>query len=481
MSRPNVGPTRRGKRRRVAMAGLAVGALFFGGLANGCGQETSLKITVEQSASENGAPTTVAPAPKSGVEIRKTDAGWELHRNGEPYFIRGVGGEGSMELLAKSGGNSIRTWGADDLKRTLDEAHRHGLTVAAGIWLGHRRHGFNYDDPRQVAQQREKAREIVLRYKDHPALLLWGLGNEMEGYGQGDDDAVWKAVDDLARMVKELDGNHPTMTVIGEIGGRRVERIHRLCPAIDVVGVNSYAGATSLPKRYRDAGGTKPYILTEFGPPGPWEVGKTSWGAVLEPSSSEKAAAYGRSYRKAVVEAKGSCLGSYAFLWGHKQEATATWFGMLLPDGDRLGAVDVLSTHWRGNAPSNRCPVIETMTVKGPSQVGPGAVVSSAVTARDPDGDALRVRWLLQADPLTLSLGGDTQRAPSVFPDALIRTDADGADVRLPRVDGAYRLFAFVYDDHGGAAVANVPLYVKGSHDQKGKGKDADVSTKPTR
>ncbi len=118
----------------------------------------------------------------------------------------------------------------------------------------------------------------MVRYRNHSALLLWGLGNEMEGYGKGDNAAIWSAVNDLALLVKELDPHHPTMTVVAEIAGDRVSSIHRLCPAIDVAGINSYGGASSLAQRYRDAGGTKPYILTEFGPPGFWEVAKTPWG-----------------------------------------------------------------------------------------------------------------------------------------------------------------------------------------------------------
>ena len=59
----------------------------------------------------------------------------------------------------------------------------------------------------------------------------------------------------------------------------RSENLHRLCPDIDIVGINSYGGAASVPERYRKAGGTKPYILTEFGPPGRWEIEATAWGA----------------------------------------------------------------------------------------------------------------------------------------------------------------------------------------------------------
>jgi hypothetical protein len=396
------------------------------------------------------------------VRLRKTSDGWELTRNGNPYFIRGVGGEGPKELLAKLGGNSIRTWGTENLGTKLDEAHRLGLAVAVGIWLGHERHGFKYDDAAQVAKQVEMVRKTIVRYKDHPGVLLWGLGNEMEGFGKGDKKMIWKAVNDIARLAKTIDPNHPTMTVIAEIGGERVSSLNRLCPDIDIVGINSYAGASTLPQRYRQAGGTKPYILTEFGTPGPWEANKTSWGAVVEPSSSEKAIAYRRSYQKAVVDAPSLCLGSYAFLWGHKQEATATWFGMLLPDGSRLASAEVLSTLWTGKSPPNRCPVIESLKLEGSSSVDPNTVIKANLSATDPENDPLTVRWILQADSLSNKVGGDSEKTPPTFPKAILSSDRHQAKVRMPPDGGAYRLFAYVHDGHGGAAVANIPLYVNG-------------------
>ena len=38
--------------------------------------------------------------------------------------------------------------------------------------------------------------------------------------------------------------------------------------------------------------GTKPVIITEFGPPGVWEIAMTSFGAPPELTSTEKAAVY---------------------------------------------------------------------------------------------------------------------------------------------------------------------------------------------
>ncbi len=167
---------------------------------------------------------------------------------------------------------------ADDIDARLDEAHALGLSVTVGIWLGHERHGFDYADKAQVKKQLEYARQIVLKYKDHPAVLLWGIGNEMEGFESGDNPAIWKAVNEIAAMVKKIDPLHPTMTVTAEIGGERIKYIHQRCPAIDIHGINSYGGAQSLAKRYRDGGATKPYILTEFGPAGSWESDKERVG-----------------------------------------------------------------------------------------------------------------------------------------------------------------------------------------------------------
>jgi hypothetical protein len=411
-------------------------------------------------------PVTTEAEPPQGksavVRIVKDRDGWQLLRDGKPYFIKGAGGDGSRALLARAGGNSIRTWGADRLEDLLDEAHRHGLSVTVGIWLGHERHGFQYTDADQVAAQYESARKAILRYKDHPAVLMWGLGNEMEGYARGDNAAIWSAINNIASMAKQLDPNHPTMTVVAEIGGDRVKNIHRLCPDIDVVGINCYGGLPSLPERYRKEGGTKPYIVTEFGPPGVWETKRNAWGAVPEPTSTEKARLYGDGYREGIARARGLCLGSYVFAWGNKQEATATWFGMLLQDGSRLGAVDAMTEVWTGKPPVNPCPVIEALELQGTDEVEPGATVKAALTASDPKGGALKVRWVLQQDVDDYNVGGDNEEAPPTFPEAIVTSGHTSAEVRLPKEGGIYRLYAYVHDAHGGAAVANVPVRVKG-------------------
>lgn len=405
-----------------------------------------------------------ADSPKTNeasvVRVIASDGGHQLIRNGEPYFIKGVGGNGSRKLLAQSGGNSIRTWGTDNLQQVLDEAQQMGLSVTVGFWLGHERHGFNYNDAEQVAAQAEQVEKTVQKFKQHPAVLIWALGNEMEG--RGDNPAIWLAINHLAGIVKRIDSNHPTMTVVAEIGGDKVKNVHRFCPEVDILGINSYAGAPSVPQRYREASGTKPYILTEFGPAGTWESPKNSWGLVPEKTSTEKAIAYREAYRQAVAEPKGRCLGSYAFLWGTKQEATATWFGILLPDGTRLAAADVLNEMWTGKPPKNLCPRIEQLVVSGPDEVEPQSTIAVTLKTSDPEKDPLKVRWVLQKEAEAFGEGGDAEAVPPTYPDALLKADLHGAQIKLTQDGGSYRIFVFVTDDHSGGATANVPVRVKG-------------------
>ena len=80
------------------------------------------------------------------------------------------------------------------------------------------------------------------------------------------------------------------MTVIAEVGGNKVANLHKYCPDIDIVGINSYAGGQNVGDRYLKqvlAGTAKPYIITEFGPPGQWEYwSKTAFKALNEMTSA---------------------------------------------------------------------------------------------------------------------------------------------------------------------------------------------------
>lgn len=108
------------------------------------------------------------------VRLESQGGRYQLVRNGEPFQVKGAGGETHLDLLAASGGNSIRTWGSQTLGKVLDDAQSHQLTVCAGLWMGHPRHGFNYHDKATVRQQHEQKLSLVRKHKDHPAPVTLG-------------------------------------------------------------------------------------------------------------------------------------------------------------------------------------------------------------------------------------------------------------------------------------------------------------------
>ena len=72
------------------------------------------------------------------------------------------------------------------------------------------------------------------------------------------------------------------------------------------------------------------------------------------------------------------------------------------------------------------------------------------------------MEWVLQSDFLAKAAGGAAETVPPTFPEAIRKADRKQAEVQMPDPPGAYRLFAYLRDRHGGAAVGNVPLLVKG-------------------
>ncbi|HET9698510.1 MAG TPA: hypothetical protein VFP40_16680, partial [Terriglobales bacterium] len=303
---------------------------------------------------------------------------------------------------------------------------------------------------------------------NEPAILVWGIGNEMEA--DGTDPAIWKAVNDIAREIHRIDPNHPTMTVIAGAGQDNIKLINFMkhCPDVDILGINSYGGMATVLEDVNTTKLDRPYMVTEFGPLGWWERAKTSWGAPLEQTSTEKADTYRESYEHSIRDAGRKCLGSYVFLWGWKQERTHTWFNMLLPALNTLDAVaktaaaDVISYEWRGRWPANRAPDISSIsTTVAEKKVGPDQVVAAEAKATDPDHDNLTYDWQVREETSDPREGGDAEAVPPVVQGAILRQGGSQITFRTPQKPGPYRLFVEVRDGKGNVATANVPFYVR--------------------
>jgi len=170
------------------------------------------------------------------VELVKKDNNWQILRGGEPYYIKGIGGQVYLDKAIKYGANSVRTWGVSEAVAILDSAHAKGLTVLFGLWVGCERQGFDYNDAKAVKAQLEMFTEVVKTYKNHPAILMWGIGNETDLFYS--DFKVWNAINDIAKMKHEEAPKPPGHCRSPCRSGRRCRRprrgsawSRRWCPA----------------------------------------------------------------------------------------------------------------------------------------------------------------------------------------------------------------------------------------------------------
>ena len=403
------------------------------------------------------------------VEVIRDGERWTLLRDGQPYVIEGAGTNGgNLAELAARGGNSFRNWrdfDSPDGVPLLDEALSLGLTVAMCLPIGRERHGFDYDDPEAVRRQFEFVRQEVLRYKDHPALLLWIIGNEPDL--QYSNPKVFDAINDISKMIHEVDGRHPTTTALSfSFKQELIDHVKQRMPDLDIISVQKYADIVNLPKYIEQAGIDKPYLVTEYGPVGHWEVDKTVWGAPIEPTSSEKAAHYRENFERVIEAHADRILGSYAFKWGQKQERTPTWYGTFLRDGSVTEAVDVLQHAWTGDWPQNRAPRMEVLYLddrigKDSIELKPAGRYAARAIATDPDGDALTWRWVLRTESDATQVGGDPEEVPEAIPGRLEEAADGSAILSAPEQPGAYRLFVYAYDGNGNAGHANIPFRVQ--------------------
>lgn len=168
--------------------------------------------------------------------------------DGDRYLIRGIcyhpapkGETGrdfetlarDLDLMQEAGINTIRVYAPIDDKAVLDEIHAAGLKVIMGI--GYNTAGKDFDIISGTFI------DYVNKYKDHPAILMWELGNEYnyhpEWFERSDINVWYNALNDAAGIIHENDPYHPVATAHGELPEAWVLAS---CPNVDVWGMNAY-------------------------------------------------------------------------------------------------------------------------------------------------------------------------------------------------------------------------------------------------
>ena len=366
------------------------------------------------------------------------------------------GDKTSLARLAAAGAKVVRVYRQSDAW-VLDEAQRLDLKVVMGLWLEHPRHGFRYEDKQAVRKQEQAVLDFVTRHRNHPALLAWAVGNEIET-GVTDPLPLWREVDRLAAAIKHLDPAHPSLMVVADTSMDALRALAGCCPNVDMLGINVYAGAVfDLPQRLRGAGITKPVVVTELGPLGQWQAGRKPWGAPVELTSTEKAHFFTEAL--GYLKQQPQIRGVFPFLWGAKQEQTETWYGLVLADGSATAMSDALAAFW-GRPTDRPAPRVRGIGIAA-DVFAPGAEVSAGIDAVSADGTPLDTEWKVLAEATDLRKGGDHETPPTRIVLHVLHADAATVRFNAPAVPGAYRLFITTRDRHGKAATANLPFLVR--------------------
>ncbi|WP_405386562.1 discoidin domain-containing protein [Streptomyces sp. NBC_01102] len=360
-------------------------------------------------------PVPAAQAAGSVVKVEGSQGAWRLTVDGAPYTVKGltwgpaVADAGRyMPDVRSMGVNTIRTWGTDaTTKPLLDSAAEHGVKVVAGFWLqpggGPGSGGcVNYlTDTDYKNNMLAEFPKWVETYKDHPGVLMWNVGNEsvlgLQNCYSGEAleqqrDAYTTFVNDITKKIHAVDSNHPVTSTDAWTGAWSYYK--RNAPDLDLYAVNSYGAVCDIRQTWENGGFDKPYIVTEGGPAGEWEVPDDANGVPDEPTDVAKAEGYKRAWQ-CVTGHTGVALGATLFHYGTEYDFGGVWFNLLPAGQKRLSYYAVKEAYGAGTSGDNTPPVITGMTVDNASAVQAGKPFTVKASVSDPDGDALTHQVLL--------------------------------------------------------------------------------------
>ncbi|MDA9775254.1 hypothetical protein N9B67_02925 [Algibacter sp.] len=173
-------------------------------------------------------------------------SGRQILVNKNPYLIKGIcyhpvpkgskdlnfdSLDQDLALMVEAGINTIRVYAPIDNKNVLDKIHEAGLKVVIG---------FGYNQGGRFDILSGTFVDYINRFKNHPAILMWELGNEYNYHPEwfeGNIKNWYKALKEAVDLAHENDTNHPVTSAHGDLPDALALSI---CTNIDVWGMNSY-------------------------------------------------------------------------------------------------------------------------------------------------------------------------------------------------------------------------------------------------
>ncbi len=190
-----------------------------------------------------------------------------------------------LPLIANMSANTIRLYNEPNsdpliVSQILDACYENGIMVIMTVAQSK----TDLDSGRHLV--------IVNQYKDHPAILMWALGNEWNFtryYGYVTMTEAITATNTAAEQIKLSDSNHPVSSSLGD----RFSQVPPTCnpqdpccgpppsdyaqtaisyivpavPNVDIWGLNVYRGTSfgELFNQWQSVSATLPFYMSEFG------------------------------------------------------------------------------------------------------------------------------------------------------------------------------------------------------------------------
>jgi hypothetical protein len=174
------------------------------------------------------------------------------------------------------GANTLRLYHWEktaDHSDFLDRAFNSGVDpiyIIAGYWIDS---GLDLD-PHSPANVREQLkadfREMVAAHKNHPAILMWSVGHNVNQAASSDQlSQVFSLINEMAENAQAEEGTsaHPVTTALSDQDlAATIAAFENAVPALDIWGANVYRGK-SFGNLFSEVGPLtqKPLLIMEYG------------------------------------------------------------------------------------------------------------------------------------------------------------------------------------------------------------------------
>lgn len=258
--------------------------------------------------------TTPTPRPNQRIQV----VGKQILVDGTPLHLKGVawnpvpkGGahpadldfnaavEEDAKLMRTMGINAVRTYEPITDKWVLDTLWSQGIWVVNSV--------YNWG-----GADADSAAAPVKETKDHPAILMWTIGNEWNYNGLYVGSSFFDCVGrirDVANVILEHDTSHPIASIFGDVG--KLDEAVDSLPEIDIWGINAYRGISfgNLFQQYEGAT-SKPMFFGEYG--------ADAFNAKISGEDQDAQAKATKELTEEIlgqssVLGRGSCIGGFIF------------------------------------------------------------------------------------------------------------------------------------------------------------------------